>query len=469
MASSSDRLVKLAFSSFSNLMVRQPTLTPAAHEWTNFAAIVATFPASVSPNQTQGKSDNPLLTSSESVALDDGSVVQEGFSTPPQKMETICMATGTKCLSASAMSERGDLVHDSHAEVLARRCLMRFFYQECLNSIRGSSDFLDFGGSHGIHRFTVKRGIGFHLVVSHTPCGDASIFPVQPEDRQVIEKRKKVDGPEEFSPKRQKTATSIHEDTHRTGAKCVPNATACDSYLSGKDYHIIGALRTKPGRGHPTLSMSCSDKMMKWNVLGLQGALLSDFLGPIYLVSLCIAKCPFNFASIRQSLVGRSEKFSFSTGGFRRHAPVISQSDLIFSHGKHQADLDVTTQKSTCHKSILWIRNGDSSSSVEVIINGKKQGATGKSKLSPSSRSMVCKMELFLLYEQLADRLQSMLSNHSPRLQQERTSYAFAKRKNVSYSSCREDFAAAFPEWTRKPSKLLEFSTTTTDTETTVD
>ncbi len=32
----------------------------------------------------------------------------------------------------------------------------------------------------------------------------------------------------------------------------------------------IGILRKKPGRGEPTLSMSCSDKVARWGLLGLQ-------------------------------------------------------------------------------------------------------------------------------------------------------------------------------------------------------
>ena len=60
-----------------------------------------------------------------------------------------------------------------------------------------------------------------------------------------------------------------------------------------------GMLRVKPQGGFKTEEvkkcapgeirfMSCSDKIQKWNIVGLQGALLTHYIEPIYIYSLTL-------------------------------------------------------------------------------------------------------------------------------------------------------------------------------------
>ncbi len=115
--------------------------------------------------------------------------------------------------------------------------------------------------------------------------GDASIIPknsfkrcLDACDEQIADNSKKFKNDQK-------------SDVYRTGAKCVITSLVQDPKTEDADYHKRGVLRTKPGRGSPTISMSCSDKITKWIVLGIQGSLLSNLIdNPIYLDAIVIGK-----------------------------------------------------------------------------------------------------------------------------------------------------------------------------------
>lgn len=79
-------------------------------------------------------------------------------------LKTISLATGTKCLPVSRLPEQGDALHDSHAEILARRAAVRWLYDEIS---RPQSPWIR-KGDNGLYE--LNQGVRVHLYISTPPC-----------------------------------------------------------------------------------------------------------------------------------------------------------------------------------------------------------------------------------------------------------------------------------------------------------
>lgn len=179
-------------------------------------------------------------------------------------LSLVALATGTKCLGESELinttqENRGFRLSDSHAEVLARRAFIRYLYDQIDLTLYGSESAVFLRNDE--NSIELKNSISFHFFSSQTPCGDCSIFPKQETyDNGVhMHKIRRIDE-DTYG---HIITESYYKDIYRTGAKCVKGEETQDSHLPGINYHTVGPLRMKPGRGNPTSSLSCSDKMAK--------------------------------------------------------------------------------------------------------------------------------------------------------------------------------------------------------------
>lgn len=83
--------------------------------------------------------------------------------------KTLALATGAKVLPTSRIPDAGDAprLHDSHAEVLARRALVRWLYEEIARDIEGEGS-MWLVREEG--RWGLRDGVQLHLYVSTPPC-----------------------------------------------------------------------------------------------------------------------------------------------------------------------------------------------------------------------------------------------------------------------------------------------------------
>jgi tRNA-specific adenosine deaminase 1 len=92
-----------------------------------------------------------------------------------RQLWVVSAATGTKC---TAKRQEGCILHDVHAEVLARRGLVRVLWLELreklhnMESTNNEKSLLEVVSAKD-KRFRLGMNIRLHLYISDSPCGDA--------------------------------------------------------------------------------------------------------------------------------------------------------------------------------------------------------------------------------------------------------------------------------------------------------
>ena len=269
-------------------------------------------------------------------------------------LRLVALGTGTKCIRGCHLSQHGDAVNDCHAEVVARRAFVKYLYTQLRQCVEGRKSI--FTKAPTSKKCMLKSDVSFHFYISTAPCGDARTFGTVPDG---------------------------HPNRISRGLARVKIEAGEGSVLPPKEVPVWESLTKGKQR---LCTMSCSDKLARWNVLGVQGSLLSIYIhAPIYFKSITIGS-KFNCKHLQRAVYTRVKMISDLPDHYVVKCPTVHPPQVL-GH---------TKQKKSSKSCLNWYRKEDASPETIDCDTGK---------LSQDARSRLCKHSLFLDFLQLWDKL----------------------------------------------------------------
>ncbi|XP_069805486.1 double-stranded RNA-specific adenosine deaminase isoform X2 [Dendropsophus ebraccatus] len=340
----------------------------------------------------------------------------------------VSIGTGNRCVKGEELSLHGETVNDCHAEIIARRGFIRFLYDQLMKYNPDSPDDSIFEESEGV-MLRIRPGVTFHLYISTAPCGDGALFDKSCSDQPCAEGDKQH-YPIFENPKQGKLRTKVENGEGTIPVESSDIVPTWDGIQHGE------RLRT----------MSCSDKILRWNVLGLQGAVLSHFIEPVYLSSVTLGYL-FSKGHLTRAICCRMARDGDS---FQKQLPdlyVINHPEVgrVSVYDSHRQ-----TGK-TKESSVNWCLADEE---VEVL-----DGTKGKVEGSRLEVSRVSKLHMFVLFQNLC-----VLRNRQDLLPY--TTYSEVKAAASYYQEAKGQFfkalqAMGYGNWISKPQEEKSFNLAT--------
>ena len=326
------------------------------------------------------------------------------------ELSLVALGTGTKCIRAHCLSKYGDAVNDCHAEVVARRAFVKYLYVQLRHYVDQRESI--FTKTPMSEKCMLKDGISFHLYISTAPCGDARTFG---------------------------SVSDAHPNRASRGLARVKIEAGEGSVLPPKEVPIWESLTEGKQRLY---TMSCSDKLTRWNVLGVQGSLLSIYIDPIYFASITLGSA-FNYEHLLRAVYTRVKMISDLPHHYMVKCPRLCNGSSL---------------QPLCHirkspkSSLNWYSDKDAHLETVDCQTGRQ---------SQVRRSRLCKHSLFQDFLQLWDKLVPDGTETGEYLQM--YSYGQVKSLATDYQKAKEKLFNCYrshcgSHWIKKPHQQDDFT-----------
>ncbi|XP_071789536.1 uncharacterized protein [Asterias amurensis] len=233
---------------------------------------------------------------------------------PKGKHELISLGTGVGAINGRNISSDGRCMIDLNGLTIARRGLQRYIYRELKNYYEGNRHISIFTNQGSSQLLTLKEGVTLHLYMNAAPSGDGARF-VRDCNERITEADLQLmmfgaHYPVQDPDTAQGKLTALCAGGEIIAAEEVQQTDSLDMAKKQKPFRV----------------MSSSDKLLEWNIIGIQGALLSLFIQPVYLDTITLGS-DYDHGHLARAICCRvdDELTDRLPAGYSVHHPLIGR------------------------------------------------------------------------------------------------------------------------------------------------